>query len=76
MTVRSLVDLLYELPPDAPVAMGTKLELGAGDAAAITFKKLNADIFSGIVVLFPTEDDDNDITFITKDRIIPQFKED
>lgn len=76
MTVESLLELLYECPRNAPVTIGTKLELGAGDAAAITFKKLHVDTFSGIVVLYPTQEEDNDIIFVSKEKILTKFKED
>lgn len=76
MTVDSLIELLYTCPRNAPVAIGTKLQLGAGDAAAISFKKLQIDTFSGIVVLYPTGEDDKDITFVAKENIVVKFEED
>ena len=75
MTVRSLVDLLYELPPEAPVAIGNKIELAAGLAARIDFRKIEVDEFSGIVVLSPSSKEvDDDIASVTKDPVIFNFE--
>lgn len=77
MTVQSFTELLFTLPPDAPITIGTTTELAGGLAAHISHNEIEVKEFSGIVVLSSSKTQENEqIISITKDRFITKLKED